>query len=178
MFTTKSKKFKPVLLAIITTLSLLWIVDGTAENLSNTDLPYVEIKAGSNLASDAEDASYKQVPILMMFTMKHCPYCIEVEEDFLKPMLRNAEYDEKVIIRKVRLDGTDDMRDFNGQLRDPGEFSEEYNVSMVPTLVLVDAKGKRLAPSIIGIANAHYYSSELDNAIDASLQRIREIAKR
>ncbi len=110
--------------------------------------------------------------------MKHCPFCIEVEEDYLKPILRNAEYDGKVIIRKIRIDGTDSVQDFNGKERDADEFGDEYNVSMVPTLILVDAHGNKIAPAIIGIANAHYYSSELDTAIDASTQKIRTIAKR
>lgn len=161
-------------------LSLLWIVDGTAENLSlqESPMPYVAIKPALDLVADGDEASEKQIPVLMMFSMDHCPYCLEVEEDYLKPMLRNSEYDSKVIIRKIRIDGNKFVRDFNGKEREPDEFSEDYNVSMVPTLVLVDSKGKRLAPSIIGIANAHYYSSELDIAIDASLQRIREVAKR
>lgn len=152
-----------------------------AENLSNQrneDLPYVVLQDGSDLARDGKEASKKQIPVLMMFSMKHCPYCLEVEEDYLKPILRNSEYDGKVIIRKIRLDGTDNMRDFSGKERELGEFSADYRVSMVPTLVLVDANGKRLAPSIIGIANSHYYSNELDIAIDASTQKIRALAQR
>ena len=49
---------------------------------------------------------------------------------------------------------------------------------MVPTLILVDSHGKQIAPAIIGIRNSHYYSSELDDAIDASMQKIRAIAQR
>ena len=181
MFSFASVKVNSTLLVVITSLSFLWVVDSSAEGVSvkaNNVLPYVVLKEGSNLAIDGDEANKKQIPVLMFFSMKHCPFCIEVEEDYLKPMLRNSEYDGKVIIRKIRLDGTDDMRDFSGQERDPGEFSEGYNVSMVPTLVLVNSKGKKIAPAIIGIRNSHYYSSELDDAIDASTKKIREIAKR
>lgn len=173
-----SSKFKLIAVLLISSLSLVWIVDGTADNLSKSDLPYVELKSGLNLVSDGEQASKKQIPILMMFSMNHCPFCIEVEEDYLKPILRNAEYDGKVLIRKIRIDGINELRDFSGKERDPGDFSEDYNVSMVPTLVLVNSKGKILAPSIVGITNSHYYSNELDIAIDASLKHIREVAKR
>ena len=162
-------------------LSIFWIMDSSAKGLTTEveePLPYVAIKDGSNLAGDARESSKKQIPLLLFFSMKHCPFCIEVEEDYLKPILRNAEYDGKVIIRKIRIDGTDSVRDFNGKERDADEFGDEYNVSMVPTLILVDAHGNKIAPAIIGIANAHYYSSELDSAIDASTQKIRTIAKR
>jgi len=181
MFLLGSKKFKSGLLFMLAALSLFWIMDSTAKGLVTEveePLPYVAIKDGSNLAGDAREASKKQIPVLMFFSMKHCPFCIEVEEDYLKPILRNAEYDGKVIIRKIRIDGTDSVRDFSGKERDADEFSDDYNVSMVPTLILVDAHGNKLTPAIIGIANSHYYSSELDSAIDTSTQKIRAIAKR
>lgn len=167
-------------LVIISALSLFWIVEGYAEgiNTKNVLLPPVAIKNGADLASDGREASEKQIPVLMFFSMKHCPFCIEVEEDYLKPMLRNSEYNGKIIIRKIRIDGTDTVRDFSGKEHDADDFGDIYNVSMVPTVILVDSKGKKISPSIIGISNAHYYSDELDKAIDASTLKIRAFAKR
>lgn len=182
MFLSESKKLKSSLLVIVAAiLSFVLVVDGSAEGLStqtNSTLPHVTIKEGMDLAGDGREASEKQIPVLIFFSMKHCPFCIEVEEDYLKPMLRNAEYDGKVIIRKIRIDGINELHDFSGKDRDPDEFSDEYNVSMVPTLIIVDSKGKKIAPAIIGIANSHYYSSELDKAIDSSTQKIRTLARR
>lgn len=182
MFSFASIKVKSTFLVFIVSISLLWVINSSSaaddSTQANDILPYVALKEGSNLAIDGDEANKKQIPVLIFFSMQHCPFCIEVEEDYLKPMLRNSEYDSKVIIRKIRIDGIDDLRDFTGHERDPGEFSEGYNVSMVPTLVLVNSKGKKIAPAIIGIRNSHYYSSELDDAIDASTKKIREIAKR
>ena len=111
MFSFTSKKLKSLLLVVTAGLSLLWIVDGLAESspVSVADkninsLPYVAIKEGLDLTADAAESSKKQIPILMFFSMEHCPFCMEVQEDYLKPMLRNSEYDSKVIIRKMRID--------------------------------------------------------------------------
>lgn len=181
MFSLSSSKHKAVFWLTIMVLSLFWIMDDTsAKNLpveGKSTLPHVEIKHGSNLVADANEASEKQVPVLMFFSMKHCGYCIEVEEDYLKPMLRNAAYDGKVIIRKIKIDSSDSMKDFNGKERDVEEFSDDYNVSMVPTVILVDSYGNKLAPPIVGIANAHFYSHDLDRAIEESRQKIRTLAK-
>ncbi|MDH5600495.1 MAG: thioredoxin family protein [Gammaproteobacteria bacterium] len=141
-------------------------------------LPYVAIKSAADLKADAKIAQSKQVPVLLFFSMDHCPFCTVVEEDFLKPMLRNTEYESKVIIRKIKIDDSDFVKDFKGESREADEFSDDYNVSIVPTLVLVDANGKMLNPSIKGIRNTHYYSAELDDAIDASIHKIRSLAKR
>ena len=169
------------MLFVAIALSLFWMIESPAEGLSSQakgSLPHVLIKNGSDLATDGQEASKKQIPVLMFFSMKHCPFCIEVEEDYLKPMLRNSEYDNKIIIRKIRIDGTDTVRDFADKEHDADDFGDIYNISMVPTLILVDSHGKKISPSIIGIANAHYYSHELDKAIDASTQKIRTFAKR
>lgn len=189
MFTRISRTLKSVMLFAVSAITLFWFVEGFADSAvpilkdgqpdsKNQQMKHVVLKRGSNFVEDSDEAKKKQLPILMMFSMNHCGYCIQVEEDFLKPMLRNAEYNGKVIMRKVRIDSTETLRDFNDKVREPGEFSEDYNVSMVPTVVLVDAHGKRLAPSIIGLANAHYYGGELDEAIDSSLLRMRAVAKR
>lgn len=181
MFSLVLTSFKSSLLLLVTVVSLIWTINVSAEDKSvkgQSDLPYVVIKEAFDLTVDSREANKKQVPVLLFFSMKHCPFCVEVEEDYLKPMLRNAEYENKVIIRKVRIDGDGSVRDFAGKKYDVEDFGDKYNISMVPTLVLVNAKGKQTAPRIVGIANAHYYSGELDQAIDASILKIRTIAKR
>lgn len=181
MFLINLKKLKISLVVVFTSLSLVWLADISAAGSSASikdSLPTVTLKEGLNLVADGTEASKKRVPVLLFFSMKHCPYCREVEEDFLKPMLRNSDYDGKVVIRKIRMDSVGDMRDFKGKVRDIEEFSDDYNVSMVPTLILVDSYGNKVSPSIIGIANPHYYSSELDDAIESSTQKIRAIVKR
>lgn len=165
-------------LMLILAAFLLFSLSGLSASYAEESLPYVVLKAGTDLKADGSEASEKQVPVLMFFSMEHCPFCNEVEEDYLKPILRNSDYDDKVIIRKIKIDDSNNMRDFSGKEIDAGEFSERYNISMVPTLILVNAKGKKTSPSIVGIANKHYYSAELDLAIDASTQKMRVIAKR
>ena len=187
MFSFTAKKLKPFIFLAIAGLSLVWVVEGSAESTPSSKqaanyeidaLPHVILKEGEDLTEEAKVSNKKQIPILMFFSMEHCPFCMEVQEEYLKPMLRNVEYDGKVIIRKMRIDSASTLRDFKGKERDAGDFSDDYNVSMVPTLVLVDAQGNKISPSIIGIANSHYYSAELDDAIEASTQKMRALAKR
>lgn len=139
------------------------------------DLPPVTLKTSENLAEDGRLARQRQVPLLLMFSMHHCPYCTVVEESFLKPMLRNRDYDKKVLMRKIELEGGY-ITDFNGQDVEVDEISNRYSVSLVPTVILVDHKGRQLAASLIGMANEHYYGGDLDAAIERSLQKIRRVA--
>ncbi|MCW8901585.1 MAG: thioredoxin fold domain-containing protein [Gammaproteobacteria bacterium] len=181
MFLRATPFFISSTLVLSAILSFSWMTARAVDRLpvqTEEALPHVALKSGADLATDAKEARNKQVPVLLFFSMEHCPFCNEVEEDYLKPMLRNSDYDGKVVIRKIKIDDNNFVKDFNGQQREPDEFSDEYNVSMVPTLVLVNAQGKKLGPAIRGIRNSHYYSAELDDAIDASIVKIRALAKR
>jgi len=160
-------------LMLVAALSLFWAMGASAD-----ELPQVSLQEGKNLADDGRVSNEKQIPVLMFFSMEHCPYCREVEEDYLKPMLRNSEYDNKVIIRKVRIDSNGDVVDFLGKTQDVEDFSDSYNVSMVPNVILVDSQGNELAEPIVGIKNSHYYSAELDSAIESSTQKIRALSGR
>lgn len=159
----------------LSVLGMLLLMLAAPVNAAETLLP-VEVKISDDLDEDGKLAKEKQVPILLMFSMKHCGYCSLVEEDFLKPMLRNEEYDNKVLIRKVILDGSKGLMDFTGKFRDPDELSDDYQVSMVPTVIMVDSKGRPLSKKIIGMANKYYYGGELDEAIESSLQQLRSVA--
>jgi len=174
MFFNITKKLK--LSALLLSLGLTFFLNNSV--VAEDVLPPVSIKEGSNLVADGHESNLKQIPVLLFFSMKHCPFCREVEEDYLKPLLRNSEYDSKVIIRKVRIDSNGDIVDFAGKTQDVEDFSDSYHVSMVPNLILVDSQGNKLSDPIIGIANANYYSAELDVAIDDSTHKIRAIVKR
>lgn len=181
MFLSKSKKLNLSVIALTLVLSAAWWMDAAATDspIKMSDgLPPVTIEEGNNLRADGKLANKKQIPVLLFFSMEHCPFCREVEEDYLKPMLRNAEYDSKVIIRKVRLDSEGKTIDFKGKAQDTADVGARFNVSMVPTLVLVDSQGNKVSAPIIGIANSHYYSAELDIAIENSTQKIKTLAKR
>ncbi len=156
----------------------MWLISAPlqAAEVATEELPPVKITTATNLEADAGLAASKQAPLLLFFSMKHCPYCREVEEDFLKPMLRSGEYENKVVIRKVKLDGVDSVISFDGREMDIEDFQDQYNVSMVPTLILVDKNGRQIAPEIVGIANPYYYSAELDNLIDKVLNKLRALA--
>lgn len=181
MLTLEMKNFKSVFPVLLVAFALFGAIDNSAaaaEETDNDGMKKVEVKQVSDLVMDGHEARKKQVPVLVMFSMTHCGYCRQVEEDFLKPMLRNAEYEGKVLIRKIVLDSNKSLIDFKGKRSDPEDLSDEYHVSMVPTLILFDASGKKLSGPIIGLANPYYYGGELDAAIDASLLKIRAIAQR
>lgn len=131
------------------------------------------LQYASDLAQDAEQARQKQVPILVLFSSSYCGYCSIIREDFLKPMLKNTEYRDKVIIRVVSIDSGNDLRDFDGKMIDPDTLAQMHNIYVTPTVKLLGPDGEPLVPDLVGLTTVDYYGGYLDTAIDQSLSLLR-----
>lgn len=145
---------------------------GMAEDLDL--LPPVNIINSTDLHGDGQLAQQAQKPILILFAMQGCSYCFYVEEEHLKPMLRNTTYRSKVIIRRVMTDSYGSITDFNGEPITSQDLSTRYGAYLTPTVVFVDHQGNQLVPSIHGVRNTEYYGLDLDEGLDRSLLTIRE----
>ena len=145
----------------------------TADGFDFDELPQVDIVNTEDFRIDSRLAVEKQTPILILFAMEGCAYCQYVEEEHLKPMLRNSDYGEKVIIRRVMTDDYDDLIDFNGNTISSSEFSTRYGAYLTPTVVFLDHNGKQLS-RILGVRNTEFYGGDLDDSLDISLQMIRK----
>lgn len=142
-------------------------------NAADDDLPPVTIINSQNLIEDGKLALSSQKPILILFSMTGCSYCDYVEEEHLKPMLRNAKYRSMVIIRRVMTDSSRTLTDFNGKQISSADFAHRYGAYLTPTVVFVDHEGKKLVPSILGVRNTEFYGLDLDEGLDYSLLQVR-----
>jgi len=139
-------------------------------------LPFVKVREVTDLQAVGQEARARKLPILIMFSMRDCQYCDVVREEFLKPMLRSGDYDDRVIMLELYSDSYTQLRDFNGQLISSSELTQRYKAGFAPTVVFLDSQGKELAERLIGITTRDFYGGFLDEAIDESLQRIRNVA--
>lgn len=140
----------------------------------DADLPPVTLVKSTDLQADGELARQHQVPILLMFSQRGCPWCRYVEEDQLKPMLRNAEYRAQVIIRQVMTDNYGTLIDFDGSKTTAAQLAARYNASLTPTLIFIDHTGQLLAPRILGVRNTDYYGLDIEEGLALSQHKIRQ----
>ncbi|HEY0635267.1 MAG TPA: thioredoxin fold domain-containing protein [Gammaproteobacteria bacterium] len=147
------------------TIMLTTLVAATSAKAG--DIPTIK-----DLRHEASQSREKGLPILLMFSADHCSYCVRIEEDFLKPMQNGGFYDDKVIIRRIKL-GSQQVADLDGSRISSRELGERYDVSVTPTLVFIDHKGRQLAPKLVGLTTPELYGGYLDEAIDTSLDRLR-----
>jgi thioredoxin-related protein len=137
-----------------------------------SDIPRHEVTEASDLSKDASLARDQGLVILLEFASESCEYCRLLEEEFLKPMLIDQEYRNKVIIRTVRFDGYKSFKGFKGESTSPDQFASRYNIQVTPTMVFLDANGDELSEKLVGIWSIDFFGGYIDQRIDSAKRKI------
>ncbi|HKJ76964.1 MAG TPA: thioredoxin fold domain-containing protein, partial [Gammaproteobacteria bacterium] len=127
----------------------------------------VEVTSVRDFQALGQRAEARDLPILLMFSSPFCSYCELVQEDFLEPMLRSGDYDDRVLIAKVQMVvGSRKITDFQGESITIDALAARYDVGLTPTVVFLDSEGHALAENLEGITTTAYYGGYLDDGID------------
>ncbi|MFZ9039706.1 MAG: thioredoxin family protein [Gammaproteobacteria bacterium] len=132
----------------------------------------VTMIAVADLREEARLARAGNLILVVEFSSEYCGFCRKLEELFLLPMQRNAEYNAKVLIRSISLDAYETLIDFDGRSMSTGEFAERYDVSLTPTLVFLNADGVEMSEKLVGIWSEDFYGGFIDNRIDEALEKL------
>ena len=154
---------KLILFVLILLIVAAWRVDVEAAG----SLPAV-----TDMQQLGQEAAAKNLPILILFSMRGCPYCDFIRDDYLVPMLDDPAYMNKVIIREIYTDSFNNIRDFNGNSIEAMELAQQYQATLAPTLVFIDGKGQQLVEKMVGVTTPDFYGAYLDRAINQSYQRL------
>jgi thioredoxin-related protein len=167
-------KYLLLILLMPLSLAVSAAYDLTTEYDEDEDtLPYVQIKYVTDFSQLAEEARSKGKIILLEISASDCEYCDMLEEEFIKPMLRNDDYTDNVLIRKIDIDSYYKMSDFSGDNTTPDKFSRHRKVQLTPTLLFLDGNGNEVSQRILGINSLELYGGYLDDALKTGLQKIR-----
>lgn len=155
--------WKNLFMILMTILSLSFAAHGWAGP---------EVEKTDDLQATGQLAHNQGVLVLLVFSAHHCSYCKTLEAEVLKPMLLNAEYRSKILIRKVMVDDEGTVRNFAGKEMEIGSLMAQHEIRVTPTLLFVDPQGKELTQRMIGINTVDFYAGQVDEAIDQSLKKL------
>ena len=127
-----------------------------------------ELISSTDLIRDGKLAGMGNRVLMIEFSSEDCGYCRLLEEEFLKPMLRNSEYGEKVVIRSISLSDNDTLIDFKGNSVSASEFATMYGVFVTPTLLFLDENGQEVSDKLVGIWSVDFYGGFIDERIDSA----------
>lgn len=125
-----------------------------------------------NLQEDGRQAAAGGLPVVVFFRSTDCPFCREVEELYLQPLLRDGAAAPRFVLRAVDIDKSSALVDFNGARTDHRRFASQQGVRLVPHLRFVDARGAPLVEDLVGISSHDFYGGYLEDAINAARDRL------
>ena len=137
-------------------------------------LPEVHLAAAKNLQVDGRQSEAACIPLLLEFAAVSCEYCQLLEEEILKPILRNRDYDSRVLMRRVVVDAGSTLRGFDGKQVVARDLAHRYSVFVTPTLLFTDGSGNEIAERMVGVNTLEMYGGYLDQALDASVRKLRD----
>ena len=132
----------------------------------------VEMIAVSDLREEARIAREGNLVLVLEFSSEYCGYCRKLENLFLLPMQRNAEYDDKILIRSISLDAYETVTDFEGSFMSTREFAAKYRVSLTPTLLFLNSDGVEVSEKLVGIWSEDFFGGFIDNRIEEARANI------
>lgn len=117
-----------------------------------------------DLQRDGAQAQAVGEPLVLMFSLPDCPYCKVVRNNYLLPMLREADPGHQPVIRELQITSGKTLTGFDGARTTQAAVAKQYGVRMAPTLVFVDAAGQPLTDPIVGGDGHGFYAAYLDRA--------------
>jgi thioredoxin-related protein len=154
---------------------LLVLILACASGAARAQTQFPPLQYADDFAALGAQAAGNATPIMLVFTRPGCPFCARAKTDHLEPLAANPDLGAKVMLREI--ESTNDLiplRDFDGALTTHGDFARKYEVRTVPTVIVVDARGKPLADAIVGLNVPDFYNLYLEQAIDAARLQMRK----
>jgi thioredoxin-related protein len=128
-----------------------------------------------DLRDEARLAKSDGLILVLEISSESCHYCRKLEKLFLLPMQRNAEYDDKILIRSVSLDEFETLLDFSGGSISGAAFAARYQVSLTPTLLFLNADGVEMSDKLAGIWSEDFYGGIIDNRIEQARRNLQQV---
>lgn len=161
-------------LLMLSRMSILACALGTSfQAAAGSDGPHGGVPQAADFAADGRDARATGRVIVVLFGASACPYCQRVREEFLQPMLANAEDRRRIIVREVEIDAEAPLADFGGAATTHARFAASRGVRFVPTLAFLGPDGAPLAEPLVGLRTADYFGFHIDARIEHGLVNLR-----
>ncbi len=145
----------------------LWIF-ATAVNSA----PPAQLIEAKNLNSDATLARQANIPIVLLFSQQHCPFCHQIKQEILGPMIIAGDYRGEILIREIFIDPGVQVIDFEGKNTVARTFANRYDVNLTPTLLFLGPDGRELSERILGIQTVDMFFYYVDQSIKQAITEL------
>ena len=157
-----SRRFSPLLRFLVAGFMLVANAAAGAELYERIDL-----------RADGQLAANRGKPVVLLFSLPDCQYCLVVRRNYLAPLTRAPQEAERPVVREVELNGDLPLTGFLSERTTGSELARQYGVYAAPTVVMLDRAGKLLAAPLVGGDIAGMYGAYLDSALEEAQAKLK-----
>ncbi len=143
--------------SMMTTLALLML--SAAANC------HPMLPLATDLAADGIDSKRNGAPLIIMLSLQGCPHCDSVRRSHLLPLLNDPTSIARPIVRQVEINGSAQLRDFDGSTITHAQFAARRGFKLAPVVMFFGNKGEMLAKPLVGSMIPDFYGAYLDAAL-------------
>jgi thioredoxin-related protein len=112
----------------------------------------------ASLKAAAQAAVRQGHPLVVMTTLKGCPFCDVVRDQFLQPALAAGRlFAVQVDVR----DRQTPLQDFAGSTRTGADMARAWKARFAPTVLFLDTQGREIAERLVGVTLIEFYDQYL-----------------
>ena len=119
-----------------------------------------------------ENANSSKV-LLLLVSQEHCPYCVQIKQEILAPMVVAGDFRGQLLIRELSIDPGTLIRDFEGREVTGSDLALRYDVDLTPTQLFLAPDGSELSERIIGIQTPELFYLYVKAAVEESIARLQ-----
>ena len=127
--------------------------------------PTAALPTTDSLPAAARAAAAQGQPLVVMTTLKGCPFCDVVRNNYLGPMLRQGQV---VAIQLDMTDRTSALTGFDGKPTTPAAQVTAWKARLAPTVLFLGTDGRELAERLRGVAVQDMFGAYLDMRLSDS----------
>lgn len=158
-------------------LLVAWVLFFSLQPMSSRLARAADVAGGIDLSDNARIAKKHHKVMILYFAASYCSYCEALNTDVIHPMRINRDYQDKVVIKEILLDGFTVIKDFSGEPTTADSLGLKYDIEITPTLLFVDASGNEVSERLEGYQSRDFYWYYLDISINNALGHLNKVAK-
>ena len=121
-----------------------------------------------SLPEAAAAAQRQGEPVVLLISLRGCPYCELVRRNYLLPARANG-----LPVWQINMqDKQRPLIGFDGQVSHAAAVIALARIRLAPTVLFLNARGQEVAERLIGIASVDFYGAYLDERLATARQAV------
>lgn len=122
-----------------------------------------------SLPDVAAAAERQGEPLVLLISLRGCPYCELVRRNYLLPARANG-----LPVWQINMqDKQRSLIGFDGQVSHAAAVIARAKIRLAPTVLFLNSRGQEIAERLIGIASVDFYGAYLDERLATARQAVR-----